>query len=197
MKQLLFKYKDYNIIAGTDEAGRGCLAGPVVAAAVILDKPIPELNDSKMLSKSRRESLRLEIESHSLAYAVAFIEPNIIDEINILNASILGMQKAVLKLNIMPQILLVDGNRFKPMKNIPHATIIKGDAKFQCIAAASILAKTYRDEYMDKMHKKNPFYGWDTNAGYPTKKHREGIRAHGTCQLHRKSFQLLPVQLKL
>jgi ribonuclease HII len=192
MGRLIFTYKDYKIIAGTDEAGRGCLAGPVVAAAVVLSKPIPELNDSKKLSKKRRNELRKKIEENALSFQVAFVDHIKIDEINILNASILAMHHATLGLQVKPEILLVDGNRFKPLKQIPHQTIIKGDAKFQCIAAASILAKTYRDDYMDAMHEQYPEYGWDTNAGYPTVKHREGIKAHGPTKIHRMTFRLLP-----
>ncbi len=192
MGRLIFTYKDYKIIAGTDEAGRGCLAGPVVAAAVVLSKPIPELNDSKKLSKKRRNELRKKIEENALSFQVAFVDHIKIDEINILNASILAMHHATLGLQVKPEILLVDGNRFKPLKQIPHQSIIKGDAKFQCIAAASILAKTYRDDYMDAMHEQYPEYGWDTNAGYPTVKHREGIKAHGPTKIHRMTFRLLP-----
>ena len=192
MGRLIFTYKDYKIIDGTDEAGRGCLAGPVVAAAVVLSKPIPELNDSKKLSKKRRNELRKKIEENALSFQVAFVDHIKIDEINILNASILAMHHATLGLQVKPEILLVDGNRFKPLKQIPHQTIIKGDAKFQCIAAASILAKTYRDDYMDAMHEQYPEYGWDTNAGYPTVKHREGIKAHGPTKIHRMTFRLLP-----
>ncbi|MDB4347057.1 ribonuclease HII [Bacteroidia bacterium] len=192
MGRLIFTYKDYKIIAGTDEAGRGCLAGPVVAAAVVLSKPIPELNDSKKLSKKRRNELRKKIEENALSFQVAFVDHIKIDEINILNASILAMHHATLGLQVKPEILLVDGNRFKPLKQIPHQTIIKGDAQFQCIAAASILAKTYRDDYMDAMHEQYPEYGWDTNAGYPTVKHREGIKAHGPTKIHRMTFRLLP-----
>lgn len=197
MTQLLFNYKDYKNIAGTDEAGRGCLAGPVVAAAVILNKPIPELNDSKKLSKSKRNQLREQIENQALSFQVVFVDHKKIDEINILNASILAMQQAVLALNAKPDIVLVDGNRFKTIPNMKHETIIKGDGKFQCIAAASILAKTYRDEYMEEKHKDYPFYGWDTNSGYPTAKHRAGIRKHGPSKIHRKTFRLLPQQIKL
>lgn len=168
------------------------MAGPVVAAAVVLSKPIPELNDSKKLSKKRRNELRKKIEENALSFQVAFVDHIKIDEINILNASILAMHHATLGLQVKPEILLVDGNRFKPLKQIPHQTIIKGDAKFQCIAAASILAKTYRDDYMDAMHEQYPEYGWDTNAGYPTVKHREGIKAHGPTKIHRMTFRLLP-----
>jgi len=192
MRQLLFKYKDYKIIAGTDEAGRGCLAGPVVAAAVILSKPIPELNDSKQLSKVKRNALRTKIEESAVCFAVTFIDHAKIDEINILNASILAMQQSVLDLPVKADILLVDGNRFKPIPNILHDTIIKGDGKYQCIAAASILAKTYRDEFMEEMHLKYPYYGWDTNYGYPTAKHRAGILKMGTSDIHRMTFNLLP-----
>lgn len=197
MKDLLFNYKNIKTLAGTDEAGRGCLAGPVVAAAVILKKPILGLNDSKVLKKSERIKLREIIEQEAIAFAVAFISPKVIDDINILNASILAMQNAVFQLKVMPAMLLVDGNRFKTIEGIAHQTIIKGDSIYQCIAAASILAKTYRDEYMDEMHLEYPNYGWNTNAGYPTKKHREGITQYGITHLHRKTFRLLPNPVKL
>lgn len=197
MSELIFKYKDYKTIAGTDEAGRGCLAGPVVAAAVVLRQPIMGLNDSKKLSKGQRNLLRLQIENEALSYAVAFVGPKKIDQINILNASILAMHKALDLLHITPELILVDGNRFKHYKSILHETVVKGDAKYQCIAAASILAKTYRDDYMHKMHLEYPFYRWNTNAGYPTKAHRQGIVEFGTCVLHRKTFRLLPQQLSL
>lgn len=194
---LLFKYKNYKYVAGADEAGRGCLAGPVVAAAVILKKPIPGLNDSKKLSKKNREALKIKIIEQSLAYNVTFIGPRRIEKINILNASIEGMQKSILSLEVKPSIALIDGNRFKPIDDIPFETIIKGDGKFQCIAAASILAKTFRDDFMDSLCEQYPKYGWQTNAGYPTKKHREAIKEFGACEHHRKTFQLLPKQLKL
>ncbi len=180
------------IEAGCDEAGRGCLAGPVVAAAVILKQPIIGLNDSKLLTKKRRDALRIEIEKNALTYAVAIVSPEQIDEINILKASIEAMKIALGKLAITPQHILIDGNMFSTYKSIKHTTIIKGDTKFQSIAAASILAKTYRDEIMESLHKENSAYKWDKNKGYPTKEHREAIRLNGISIHHRKSFQLLP-----
>ncbi len=180
--------------AGCDEAGRGCLAGPVVAAAVILKHPIIGLNDSKLLTKKRRNELRIEIEKSALAYAVAVVSPEQIDEINILKASIEAMKIALGKLAITPQHILIDGNMFSTYKAIKHTTIIKGDTKFQSIAAASILAKTYRDEIMESLHLENSVYKWDKNKGYPTKEHREAIRLNGISIHHRKSFQLLPRQ---
>ncbi len=187
-----YKYKNF-IEAGCDEAGRGCLAGPVFAAAVILPKDIkaPDLDDSKKLSEKKRKSLRCFIENKALAYKVIQISPKKIDEINILNASILGMQTAVLELNIRPEYILVDGNRFKNTQNIPHECIIKGDGKYKSIAAASILAKTYRDEYMEKIHEEHPQFDWKQNKGYPTKKHRAAIAIHGATNYHRQSFKLL------
>ena len=194
LKNFLTKDK---IEAGCDEAGRGCLAGPVVAAAVILKRPIRELNDSKKLSLKKREELKDLILSQALAWKVTFIDARRIEEVNILNASIEAMQQSAIGLETVPELLLVDGNRFKPIKNIPHKTVIKGDGKYQCIAAASILAKTFRDTFMLKKHQEYPYYGWNTNAGYPTKKHREAIKKYGSCKLHRKTFQLLPKQIKL
>jgi len=182
------------IEAGCDEAGRGCLAGPVVAAAVILKQPIIGLNDSKLLTKKRRNALRIEIEKSALAFAVAIVAPEQIDKINILNASIEAMKIALDKLAITPQHILIDGNMFSTYTSIKHTTIIKGDTKFQSIAAASILAKTYRDEIMESLHKENSAYKWDKNKGYPTKEHREAIRLNGISIHHRKSFQLLPRQ---
>lgn len=193
------KYSKYKYEAGTDEAGRGCLAGPVVAAAVILadDFEHPLLNDSKQLTHKQREKLRPFIEKHALTYAVSFIDAPKIDEINILQASILAMQKSIGKLKITPQFIIVDGNKFKVYKKIPHQTIVKGDAKYKSIAAASVLAKTYRDEYMQKLHKKFPNYYWYKNKGYPTKQHREGIHEFGITEYHRKTFRLLPTQLEV
>ncbi|MCX6286552.1 MAG: ribonuclease HII [Bacteroidetes bacterium] len=191
-------YTEGLIEAGVDEAGRGCLAGPVFAAAVILpgDYKDKELNDSKQLSASKRERLRMKIEEEALDWAVASASPGIIDEINILNASIQAMHHAIVKLTIMPEILLVDGNRFKPINNIRHQCIIKGDAKFMSIAAASILAKTYRDEYMCSIGKEFPQYYWENNKGYPSRKHRDAIYNYGPCMHHRMSFRLYE-QLKL
>lgn len=197
---MLKAYYDKRLIeAGCDEAGRGCLAGPVFAAAVILPKDYKNkiLNDSKQLTDKIRYELREVIEKESLAFAVSQVNNTEIDEINILNASILGMHRSVDKLKITPELLLIDGNRFKAYKNIPHQCIIKGDAKFLSIAAASILAKTYRDDFMIEAAKKYPGYGWEKNMGYPTKLHREGISKLGTTPLHRLSFRLLPEQLEL
>jgi ribonuclease HII len=185
--------------AGCDEAGRGCLAGPVFAAAVILPKNFSNelLNDSKQLKESDRYALRPIIEKEALAYAVGVVDNVEIDEINILNASFLAMHRAVAQLKQVPQHLLIDGNRFKPYPNIKHTCVIKGDGKYMSIAAASILAKTYRDDFMKAAHEKFPQFGWNTNAGYPTMKHRDAIRLHGTTPLHRMSFQLLPLQMSL
>jgi ribonuclease HII len=187
------------IEAGCDEAGRGCLAGPVFAAAVILPKGYKNkiLNDSKQLNEETRYKLREHIEKEAFAFAVAQVSNIEIDEINILQASFLGMHRAVDQLQTVPELLLIDGNRFKPYKTIPHQCIIKGDTKFLSIAAASILAKTYRDDYMKEAAKQYPVYGWETNMGYPTELHRDGIREHGTTPLHRMTFQLLPGQMEL
>lgn len=185
--------------AGCDEAGRGCLAGPVFAAAVILpgDYRHPILNDSKQLSHKQREKLRVEIEKDALAWAVGICSPEEIDEINILNASFLAMHRAVEKLAIRPGHLLIDGNRFKPFPGIPHSCIVKGDSKFFSIAAASVLAKTYRDDLMEALHPEFPHYRWDSNKGYPTEAHRLAIFKHGTTVHHRMSFRLFDDQLKL
>ena len=179
---------------GTDEAGRGCLAGPVTAAALILplDFQHEMLNDSKKLSKNKRNLLRPLIEKYSLGFAVAHVFPEKIDEINILNASILAMHQAIDQLTPRMEFIIVDGNKFKPYKDIPHACIIKGDGKYKSIAAASILAKTYRDAYMEELHIEYPMYHWNRNKGYPTKEHREAIRSYGSTIFHRKSFRLLP-----
>ncbi len=187
------------IEAGTDEAGRGCLAGPVVAAAVILSKEtsIEGLNDSKKLTEKQRDILRIEIENKALAYAVAFVFQEEIDQINILRASITAMHRALEQLKIKPEFIIVDGNKFVNYQNIPHQNIVKGDGKYQNIAAASILAKTYRDAYMLKIHADFPYYGWDKNKGYPTKDHRTSLVNYGSCPHHRKSFRLLPEQLRL
>ncbi len=185
--------------AGCDEVGRGCLAGPVVAAAVILPKDYKHelLNDSKQLIKEDRELLEMDIKRDALAWAVAEVSNEEIDEINILNASFKAMHLALNKLKIRPEFLLIDGNRFKPYPGVLHECIIKGDGKYLSIAAASILAKTYRDELMSKLSAQFPGYGWSTNVGYPTGEHRDGIRALGITPFHRKSFQLLPSQLEL
>jgi len=187
------------IEAGCDEAGRGCLAGPVYAAAVILPKDYKNktLNDSKQISEKKREILRIEIENEAIAFGVGIVDNHEIDEINILNASFLAMHRAVEQLKTTPELLLIDGNRFKPFPNIPHECIIKGDGKFLSIAAASILAKTYRDDFMFSAHKKHPEYSWNNNKGYPTKAHREAIKKNGTTNIHRMSFRLLPEQLEL
>ncbi len=185
--------------AGTDEAGRGCLAGPVTAAAVILPESfeLPYLNDSKKLTDSQRYNLRPIIEAEALGFAVAHVFQGEIDEINILNASIKAMHLALDKLNLKPAFIAVDGNRFKTYKNIPHECVIKGDGKYLNIAAASVLAKTYRDDFMKKLDLKHPQYQWKKNKGYPTSAHREGIQKYGITEYHRTSFQLLPKQLKL
>ncbi len=179
---------------GCDEAGRGCLAGPVFAAAVILPAEFthPDLDDSKTLSLAQRLELREIVKEVSLAYSVSFCTPGTIDRINILNASFEAMHHALKKLSMVPEKILVDGNRFKPYRKIEFECIVKGDGKIGSIAAASILAKTYRDEYMQRKHKKFPWYSWDTNKGYPTVAHRNAIKEHGPCDLHRKSFQLYP-----
>ncbi|MGV8947274.1 MAG: ribonuclease HII [Lutibacter sp.] len=195
LKKWVLKNK---VEVGTDEAGRGCLAGPVVAAAVIL--PInfyhPLLNDSKQLTEKQREILRPFIEKNALAFGVAYVFEEKIDEINILQASILAMHLAIDQLAIEPEHIIVDGNKFKPYKNIPHTTIIKGDAKFMSIAAASVLAKTYRDAFMQKLDIEFPNYQWKKNKGYPTLFHRAAIQEFGITVYHRKSFKLLPQQLK-
>ena len=179
--------------AGCDEAGRGCLAGNVFAAAVILpeDYVNDTLNDSKQLSAGQRYALRAEIERDALAWAVGVVTPEEIDEINILNASILAMHRALDQLKVRPEAIIVDGNRFKPYRFIPYTTVVKGDGKYLSIAAASILAKTYRDDYMDRLAEEFPQYGWDGNKGYPTKAHREAIARYGVTPYHRKSFKLL------
>jgi len=187
------------IEAGCDEAGRGCLAGPVVAAAVVLPKRYKHklLNDSKQLSREEREALRVDIERDALAWAVAEVDHAEIDKINILNASFKAMHLAVDKLQTRPQLLLIDGNRFKPYADVRYECIIKGDATYLSIAAASILAKTYRDDLMIKLAFQFPGYSWETNVGYPTEAHRDGIRQWGITPFHRKSFTLLPQQLEL
>ena len=196
---LISQYSDHKLEAGCDEAGRGCLAGPVVAAAVILDyqNDIDQLNDSKKLSKKQREILLPEIKLKAISYAVGIVSHQEIDQINILNASFLAMHRALDQLKYQPKFLLIDGNRFNPYKDINHECVVKGDAKVKAIAAASILAKTYRDELMTNYSKDYPEYGWEQNAGYPTKKHRQAIKEFGICPLHRRSFQLLPSQLEI
>ena len=184
---------------GTDEAGRGCLAGPVTAAAIILpeDFELELLNDSKQLSEKIREKLRPLIQEKAICYHVIHIEPEIIDEINILNASIKAMQECIKNLTPTPNYIIVDGNRFKPVNDIPHSCIVKGDSKYLSIAAASVLAKTYRDDYMNMIHEEYPMYNWKKNKGYPTIEHREAIKKYGITKYHRKSFRLLPDQLEI
>jgi ribonuclease HII len=229
---LLTNFSSFVLEAGTDEAGRGCLAGPVTAAGVILPSPLTPkggiethpidilfnlLNDSKQLSEKIREKLRPIIEEHAISFAVTHLHPKEIDEINILNASMKGMQESILKLNQTPEFIIVDGNRalnaklglknnfgkqfskaeIELLKSIPNQSIIKGDSKYLSIAAASVLAKTYRDDYMDKIHEEFPMYNWKKNKGYPTAEHREAIQKYGTTKYHRMSFRLLPEQLKL
>jgi ribonuclease HII len=192
-------YSKGQLEAGCDEAGRGCLAGPVFAAAVILDekKPIKGLDDSKKLNEKQRYELRLEIEERALSFGVAQLSNRDIDKYNILKASFMAMHAALEKLNHQPDLLLIDGNRFIPYKNIKHECIIKGDGKFQSIAAASILAKTYRDDFMRQAHENHPEYNWAQNMGYPTKAHREAIKQYGPTPLHRMTFTLLNDQLSL
>ncbi|OUL63220.1 ribonuclease HII [Flavobacterium sp. AJR] len=216
---LQLNFSGYDLETGTDEAGRGCLAGPVTAAAVILPLNFENktLNDSKQLSEKTREKLKPIIEEQAISFAITHLHPNEIDEINILNASMKGMQECILKLNQIPEFIIVDGNRMlnaklglkntvgkqfsekeiELLKSIPNQSIIKGDAKFMSIAAASVLAKTYRDEYMDKIHEEFPMYNWKQNKGYPTKEHREAIKKYGPTKYHRMSFRLLPDQLEL
>ena len=198
--KVLLPFKEpFRIEAGCDEAGRGCLAGPVFAAAVILPEGFfhPQLNDSKQLSLKVRELLRPVIESSALDWAVARVEAGEIDEINILNASILAMHRALQQLRIKPDFLLIDGNRFKAYPGITHSCEIRGDGRYMSIAAASVLAKTHRDEYMHDLHREFPAYHWDHNMGYPTRQHRDAIRQAGPCIHHRKCFRLLDGQLSL
>lgn len=185
--------------AGTDEAGRGCLAGPVTAAAITLPKNFVNdvLNDSKQLSEVKRTFLKPILEKEAVSFSVCHVFEDEIDEINILNASFLAMHRAIDKLQPLPDFIIVDGNRFNPYPNIEHECIIKGDGKYMSIAAASVLAKTYRDEYMSKIHEEFPMYNWKKNKGYPTKEHREAIKEYGITKYHRKSFRQLPEQLTL
>ncbi|MFT5251146.1 MAG: ribonuclease HII [Flavobacteriales bacterium] len=216
---LKINFSNLFLEAGTDEAGRGCLAGPVTAAAIILPMDFENtiLNDSKQLSEKVREQLKPILESQAVAFAVTHIFPDEIDEINILNASMKGMQESILKLTPLPEYIIVDGNRklnaklglkstvgkkfttdeISLLKTIPNESIIKGDAKYLSIAAASVLAKTYRDEYMNLIHEEFPMYNWKKNKGYPTKEHREAIRKYGPTKYHRKTFKLLPEQISL
>ena len=216
---LLANFSKFILETGTDEAGRGCLAGPVTAAAVILPEDFENiiLNDSKQLSEKIREKLRPIIESQAITFAVTHLHPKEIDEINILHASMKGMQECILKLNLTPEFIIVDGNRLlnaklgikntfgkqfskaeiELLKSIPNQSIVKGDSKYLSIAAASVLAKTYRDDYMNAIHEEFPMYNWKQNKGYPTKEHREAIRKYGVTKYHRMTFRLLPEQLKL
>ena len=184
---------------GTDEAGRGCLAGPVTAGAVILPNKFKNdlLTDSKQLSKVKRDILRTIIETEAISFSISHVFPEEIDVINILNASILAMHKSIDLLSILPEFIIVDGNRFKPYQNIPHQTIVKGDGKYLNIAAASVLAKTHRDAYMCEIHEEFPMYNWKQNKGYPTLEHRKAIQKYGITKYHRKSFRLFKEQLKL
>ncbi len=196
---LLTSFQNKLIECGTDEAGRGCLAGPVTAAAVILPSSFKNniLNDSKKLSEKKRDILKPIIEQQAITYGVCHVFEEEIDQINILNASITAIQRSIEKLSPKAEFIIVDGNKFTSFNNIPYETIIKGDGKYLSIAAASVLAKTYRDQYMAKIHKEFPMYNWIQNKGYPTKEHREAIRKYGVTKYHRKSFRLLPEQLAL
>lgn len=198
MGLLLSKYK-YPNEAGTDEAGRGCLAGPVTAASIILPPSFEHslINDSKQLSEKNRELLRPILEKEAITYGICHVSEAEIDKINILNASILGMHRSLDKLKKKPTFILVDGNKFKPYGDIPYECMIKGDGRFLSIAAASILAKTYRDTFMKKIHKEYPMYNWAKNKGYPTKEHRDAIRKYGLTKYHRKSFKQLPEQMAI
>lgn len=200
LQMLLPKLNKHLIEAGCDEAGRGCLAGPVVAAAVILPDDFTHdwLNDSKQLSEKQRLALRLEIQREAVTWAVSYVNHEEIDEINILQASFTAMHRAVRGLTLVPEHVLIDGNRFRPFPEIPHSCIIKGDGKYLSIAAASILAKTYRDDFMELLDNLHPMYGWKKNKGYPTKSHRQALMAEGESPFHRMSFNLLgDAQLKL
>lgn len=197
---MLKKYYSRNFIeAGCDEAGRGCYAGPVFAAAVILPQNFfhPKLNDSKQVSETVRNALRPFIEMHAISYAVACVHPAEIDTINILQASIKAMHLALDALQVIPELLLIDGNRFNAYKNIPHHCIVEGDRKFASIAAASILAKTYRDDYMNRLHDEFPYYNWKSNKGYGTRDHRNSIELYGLCIYHRKSFKISPQKISI
>lgn len=196
---MLKQYSLNKIVAGCDESGRGSLAGPVVAAAVILPKDFKNktLNDSKLLSEKKRTLLKNVIKDQSKSWAIGVVSAEEVDKINILNASFLAMHRAIKKLNINPQLLLIDGNRFNTYENVEHKCIIKGDAKYMSIAAASILAKTYRDKMMKELNIKYPEYNWEKNKGYPTKEHRHAINRFGISKYHRKSFQLLPLKVNL
>jgi ribonuclease HII len=196
---LELNYQDQYLECGTDEAGRGCLAGPVTAAAVILPRNFKNeiLNDSKLLSSKNRDYLEVILKESALVFGISHVDMEVIDDINILNASILAMHESISQLKTQPEFILVDGNKFKPYKNLPHQCIVKGDSKFLSIAAASILAKTARDAFMKKIDKEFPMYGWAQNKGYPTKAHRKAIQTYGVTKYHRRSFKLLPEQLEL
>jgi ribonuclease HII len=197
---VLQHFRSTKIICGVDEAGRGCIAGPVVAAAVILPKNFKHefLNDSKQLTEKQRNELRHIIEENAISYGIGIIDNHTIDEVNILQATYLAMHQAIDQLNQKIDLLIIDGNRFKPYKNIAHETIIKGDGKYIEIAAASVLAKTYRDELMEKLSLEFPIYHWKKNKGYPTIEHRKAVKEFGSCMYHRQTFQLLkPEQLSL
>ena len=193
------QFSSFDLECGTDEAGRGCLAGPVTAAAVILPFNFPNsvLNDSKQLTEKRRMHLKPNIEKHAISFAVHHVYEREIESINILNASIEAKHQSISKLNPNPKFIIVDGNKFKPFNSIPFKTIVKGDSKYLSIAAASVLAKTYRDIYMEKIHEEFPMYNWKKNKGYPTKEHREAILKYGPTKYHRKTFRLLPEQYRL
>ncbi|WP_395091152.1 ribonuclease HII [Vaginella massiliensis] len=196
---MIKKLTHHQYECGCDEAGRGCLAGPVVAAAVIFPNDFFDsaINDSKMLTEKKRNFLRELIGTKTLSSAIGFVDHHEIDELNILNASFVAMHRAIEKLSVKPDFIIVDGNRFIPFQDVPHQCIVKGDAQYIAIAAASILAKTYRDEYMKKIHLEYPMYHWDKNKGYPTKEHREAIKKYGISPFHRKSFKLFDTQLEL
>ena len=196
---LKISFKNIELECGTDEAGRGCIAGPVTACALIMEADFwsDRINDSKKLTTSKRLNLKQLIEDNCISFSVQNVYETEIDTINILNASIKAMHLAIEELNPQPGFIIVDGNKFKPYKQIPYETIVKGDSKFLSIAAASILAKTYRDEYMCKLHEEYPMYNWKQNKGYPTKEHREAVRKYGITKYHRKSFKILPNQTKL
>lgn len=197
--KLLSCFREGILEAGCDEAGRGCLAGPVVAAAVILPAGFKNklLNDSKELTPEQRNNLRPVIEENALAWAVAFVDNDEIDKLNILNASFTAMNRAVMELQPMPEHLLIDGHMFRPQVDIPYTCMIKGDGRFMSVAAASVLAKTWRDEYMEELHEQFPLYHWNRNKGYPTPQHRKAISMYGTTKYHRQSFKLKDLQLEI
>lgn len=192
-------FSGFELEAGTDEAGRGCLSGPVVAASVILPKDFHHvlLNDSKQISEKNRKKLRPIIEKEAVSFGISFVSNEEVDALNILQASIEAMHRSIGKMSVIPKFIIIDGNKFKPYHEIPYQTIVKGDAKYMSIAAASVLAKTYRDDYMEKIHSEFPAYHWKKNKGYPTKQHRKAIQMLGITKHHRKTFKLLPTQLKL